>query len=56
MDCGDACPHLPAKHRVDWELPDPRDLDEAGYRAVRDQIEQRVRELIATARIGPSQR
>jgi protein-tyrosine-phosphatase len=49
MGCGDACPHLPARHRLDWELPDPKALDDDGFRAVRDRIEARVRELIATA-------
>ncbi len=49
MGCGDACPHLPARHRADWDLPDPRDLDDASYRAVRDRIEGLVRELVSSA-------
>lgn len=49
MGCGDACPHLPAHHRVDWDLPDPKNLSDAEFRAVRDRIEQRVRELITAA-------
>ena len=52
MGCGDACPHLPANHRVDWDLPDPKSLDDAGYRSVRDQIEKLVRGLIEEARKG----
>lgn len=47
MGCGDACPHLPARRRLDWALPDPKHLDDDGFRAVRDQIEARVRELMA---------
>ena len=47
MGCGDACPHLPATHRLDWALPDPKDLDDDGFRAVRDRIEALVRELLA---------
>jgi protein-tyrosine-phosphatase len=47
MGCGDACPWLPARHRLDWDLPDPKMLDDADFRAVRDRIEQMVRELIA---------
>jgi protein-tyrosine-phosphatase len=47
MGCGDACPHVRAKLRDDWALRDPRDLDEAGVREVRDEIERRVRELLA---------
>ena len=49
MGCGDACAVIPGKKqlRVDWDLPDPEDraLDEV--RATRDDIEQRVRALIA---------
>jgi protein-tyrosine-phosphatase len=48
MGCGDHCPWVPAKRREDWALPDPRDLDEAGYRAVRDDIRARVRQLLAS--------
>jgi protein-tyrosine-phosphatase len=49
LGCGDACPQLPARHRVDWDLPDPRHLDDEAFRAVRDQIERRVTDLIADA-------
>ena len=48
MGCGDACPWVPAKRREDWALPDPRDFDDDGYRAVRDDIEARVRALLAS--------
>lgn len=48
MGCGDACPWVPAKQRVDWALADPRDMDDAGYRAVRDDIEARVIALLAS--------
>jgi arsenate reductase (thioredoxin) len=45
MGCGDACPVIPGKRYVDWELPDPagRPLEEV--RALRDEIERRVAEL-----------
>ncbi len=46
MGCGDACPMVPARYRVDWELPDPRDMDDDGFRAVRDEIERRVLDLV----------
>jgi protein-tyrosine-phosphatase len=46
MGCGDACPWVPAKRREDWALPDPRDMDDAGYRAVRDEIGARVKALL----------
>ena len=47
MGCGDACPFFPGKHYEDWELEDPagRSLEEVGL--IRDQIEQRVRGLLA---------
>jgi protein-tyrosine-phosphatase len=47
MGCGDACPHVRARVRDDWALADPRDLDAASVRAVRDEIEQRVKALLA---------
>lgn len=47
MGCGDACPWLPARHRVDWALPDPKSLSDNEFRAVRDDIERRVRQLLA---------
>jgi arsenate reductase (thioredoxin) len=45
MGCGDACPYLPSKEYVDWDLPDPagKSLDEV--RAVRDEIARRVEQL-----------
>jgi arsenate reductase (thioredoxin) len=47
MGCGDACPYIPGKRYIDWELPDPagKPLDEV--RAVRDEIARRVDELPA---------
>nr|WP_255656822.1 arsenate reductase ArsC [Lysobacter lactosilyticus] len=47
MGCGDACPWVPAKRREDWALSDPKDMDDAAYRAVRDDIRARVRALLA---------
>jgi protein-tyrosine-phosphatase len=45
MGCGDACPVIPGKRYVEWELPDPkgRPLDEV--RATRDDIVRRVQQL-----------
>jgi protein-tyrosine-phosphatase len=45
MGCGDACPVLPGKRYVDWELPDPAGADLATTRALRDEIARRVAEL-----------
>jgi arsenate reductase len=47
MGCGDSCPWIPATRREDWALPDPRDMDDDGYRAIRDQISARVKTLLA---------
>jgi arsenate reductase (thioredoxin) len=46
MGCGDACPYLPGKRYIDWDLPDPkgRSLDEV--RATRDEIQRRVSALV----------
>lgn len=49
MGCGDACPFLPAKNRQDWDLPDPKNLPDDEFRAVRERIEVQVRELIKLA-------
>ena len=47
MGCGDACPYIPGKRYIDWNLPDPkgRPLDEV--RAIRDDIARRVDLLLA---------
>lgn len=46
MGCGDACPVYPGKSYLDWNLPDPAELPMEGVRAVRDDIDRRVRELL----------
>jgi protein-tyrosine-phosphatase len=46
MGCGDACPYIPGKRYVDWELPDPKDRPLAEVRATRDEIARRVDELV----------
>jgi len=47
MGCGDACPSIPGKRYVDWELPDPKDLPQDDVRRLRDEIDQRVQALQA---------
>ncbi len=47
MGCGDACPIYPGRRYLDWDLPDPATLGLEGVRAVRDDIERRVRALLA---------
>ncbi len=48
MGCGDECPVVPGATREDWPLEDPRGLPPERVRAIRDEIERRVRALIAT--------
>src|SRR5262245_37788758 len=50
MGCGDACPWVPARNREDWDLPDPKNLDDEGFRRVRDEIERRVQRLLQVTR------
>ena len=45
MGCGDACPYIPGKRYVDWDLEDPAGKDAAAVREIRDQIERRVNAL-----------
>ncbi|RYZ94211.1 MAG: arsenate reductase ArsC [Sphingobacteriaceae bacterium] len=46
MGCGDACPWMPAKHHIDWQIPDPRDMDAVEFNSVRDLIGRMVKQLI----------
>ncbi|MGX9346284.1 metalloregulator ArsR/SmtB family transcription factor [Microbacterium sp. KNMS] len=46
MGCGDACPVLPGKTYLDWPLDDPADQPLPRVRAIRDEIERRVRGLL----------
>jgi arsenate reductase len=46
MGCGDACPYIPGKRYIDWDLPDPKGRPIAEVRATRDEIAGRVRQLL----------
>ena len=46
MGCGDECPYVKTHHREDWQIPDPRNMDEAAFRQVRDLIESKVKTLL----------
>jgi arsenate reductase (thioredoxin) len=48
MGCGDACPLFPGKRYEDWVLDDPAGQDLEAVRPIRDEIEGRVRALLAT--------
>ena len=51
MGCGDTCPFVPGRRYEDWVLPDPagQPLDEV--RPIRDEIESRVRNLLAALQL-----
>jgi protein-tyrosine-phosphatase len=46
MGCGDACPYIPGKRYIDWELPNPARRPIAEVRATRDEIAHRVQSLL----------
>src|SRR5699024_12386039 len=48
MGCGDACPIFPGKRYEDWELEDPAGKSVDAVRPVRDEIKNRVEELITS--------
>jgi arsenate reductase len=47
MGCGDSCPVFPGRRYEDWTLDDPAGKDVEAVRPIRDEIEQRVRQLLA---------
>jgi arsenate reductase len=47
MGCGDTCPYFPGVSYRDWKVPDPAGQPPATVRSIRDEIAQRVRELIS---------
>ena len=46
MGCGDECPFIPATHREDWNIPDPKNMEMKEFTIVRDTIEQEVKRLL----------
>ena len=46
MGCGDACPVIPGKRYIDWDLRDPKDLPLDDVRAIRDDIQSRIVALV----------
>jgi arsenate reductase (thioredoxin) len=54
MGCGDTCPVYPGKRYLDWELDDPAGMPVEGVRPVRDDIERRVRALMADLGVAPA--
>jgi protein-tyrosine-phosphatase len=46
MGCGDQCPAVRAKQRLDWNIPDPKHMDRAQFAAIRDLIRDKVEQLV----------
>lgn len=53
MGCGDTCPVYPGKRYADWDLDDPAGREVAAVRPIRDDIERRVRSLLAELGVEP---
>jgi len=54
MGCGDECPLVLARRRVDWKIPDPRDMTPDEFREVRDLIGRKVKDLLAELDAEPA--
>jgi protein-tyrosine-phosphatase len=54
MGCGDACPFFPGKRYENWELVDPAGKGVDAVRPIRDEVEDRVRRLLADLGITPT--
>src|SRR5579859_5589050 len=50
MGCGDECPFVNARHREDWNIPDPREMNDGEFREVKKLIEQKVKDLMKKIR------
>ena len=48
MGCGDACPWMPAKNFIDWEIPDPKHMEPEEFNKVRDYIRDKVTALVSS--------
>ena len=48
MGCGDACPWMPARKFIDWEIPDPKNMGLSEFNEVRDLIRDKVKELLSS--------
>src|SRR4051812_15989786 len=47
MGCGDECPFISAKHHIDWDIPDPKNLEMDEFIKVRDMIGEKVIQLLS---------
>jgi len=46
MGCGDACPWMPAKSFIDWQIPDPKHMEPKEFNEIRDLIGSKVKDLV----------
>ena len=46
MGCGDSCPNVSAKDRIDWDIPDPKDMNDKEFKEVIALIDKQVQDLI----------
>lgn len=46
MGCGDACPWMPAKEFIDWQIPDPKNVEPQEFNKIRDLIKEKVSALL----------
>ena len=51
MGCGDACPWMPAKQFIDWQIPDPKHMEPDEFNKVRDFIAGKVKDLLVTLNV-----
>lgn len=51
MGCGDECPFLPARHHIDWVIPDPKGGSLETFRQTRDLIRDKIKDLILRVRV-----
>ncbi len=47
MGCGDKCPYLKTKKRIDWDIPDPKNLPLNEFNKIRDLIQSKVKDLLS---------
>jgi protein-tyrosine-phosphatase len=46
MGCGDVCPFVPAKQKIEWDIEDPKGKLKEKFREVRNKIEKKIKEFM----------
>lgn len=52
MGCGDSCPNISAKEKIDWAIPDPKEMPLSDFRKIRDLIKGQVEKLFIELEIA----